>query len=284
MNHLDCMSTTSAVTAGAEINVNAESIRHHYDSLSFWYRLFWGDHLHHGWFNTGTEKAREAQIAMLWQCTSILRIPIAARVLDVGCGYGATGMFLASELACQVDGLNVSPNQLMVAKKKVAASKFSANIHLRLGDAESFAYPADHYDIVWTMESSEHFADKQKYFHQVRRTLRRDGRLLLAAWTGSMAHYRVCRVAKHFVCPELCTADEYVGFIETAGMRVQKLVNATSYVVPTWQICLGRVKRFGLLKRFVSHEVRSFADGLETILDAYSSGEMKYTIIAADRT
>lgn len=275
------MSTTSGITVGAELDGNLEEIRHHYDSLSFWYRLFWGDHLHHGWFNTGTEKAREAQIEMLWQCTSMLRTPIAARVLDVGCGYGATGMFLASELACQVDGLNVSPNQLMVAKKKVAAAKLSPRVHLRLQDAENFEYPADYYDLVWTMESSEHFADKQKYFRHVHRTLRRDGRLLVAAWTGSMTRYSVRSVAKHFVCPEICTADDYVGFIETAGMRVQQLMNATKYVVPTWQVCLRRIKRSGLLKHFVPSGVRSFADGLEVILDAYLSGDLTYTIITA---
>jgi len=278
------MSTTSGITADAALNSSVEAIRQHYDSLSLWYRLFWGDHLHHGWFNTGTEKSSEAQIEMLRQCTAMLRIPIAARVLDVGCGYGATGIFLASELACQVDGLNVSPNQLMVAKKKVAAAKLSPKVQLRLQDAESFVYPADYYDLVWTMESSEHFSDKQRYFHQVHRTLRRDGRLLVAAWTGSMGSYSVRGVAKHFVCREICTADEYVGFIESAGMRVQNLVNATTYVVPTWRICLSRVKRFGLLRHLVSQEVRSFADGLEIILDAYLSGELNYTIIAGTRS
>jgi tocopherol O-methyltransferase len=166
------MNPGASITADAISTDNSEAIRRHYDSLSFWYRLFWGDHLHHGWFSTGAEKPREAQIEMLWQCTAMLRTPIAARVLDVGCGYGATGIFLASELACQVDGLNVSPNQLMVDKKKVAAAKLSPKVQLRLQDAESFVYPADYYDLVWTMESSEHFADKQKYFHQVRRTLR----------------------------------------------------------------------------------------------------------------
>jgi len=275
------MSTTSGIIADAALDSNEEAIRRHYDSLSFWYRLFWGDHLHHGWFSTGAEKPREAQIEMLQQCTSMLRMPIAARVLDVGCGYGATGMFLASKLACEVDGINLSPNQLMVAKKKIAAAQLSSKVRLRLQDAESFAYPADHYDVVWTMESSEHFVYKQKYFHLVRRTLRRDGRLLVAAWTGSMTRYSVSGVAKHFVCPEICTADDYVGFIETAGMRVQQLVNATKYVVPTWQICLRRIRRSGPLKHFVPGGVRSFADGLEVILDAYLSGDLTYTIIAA---
>jgi tocopherol O-methyltransferase len=272
-----CANIASCVTSTDCV----EAIRNHYDSLSFWYRLFWGDHLHHGWFTKGTERPREAQLEMLWQCAAMLRMPIAARVLDVGCGYGATGIFLASELASEVDGLNVSPNQVMVAKKNIAAANLSSRVRLRIEDAESFAYPADHYDLVWTMESSEHFTDKQKYFHQIRRTLRRDGRLLVAAWTGSMTRYSVRSVASHFICPEICTAEEYVSFIGNAGMRVDKLLNATQHVLPTWQICLRRIRRSGLLRHFVPSGVRSFADGLEVILDAYLSGDLTYTIITA---
>ena len=64
-------------------------------------------------------------------------------------------------------------------------------------------------------------------------------------------------------------------------MQVQKLVNATSQVVPTWQICLRRIGRFRLLKHLVSDDVRSFGDGLEVILNAYLRGKLTYTIITA---
>jgi tocopherol O-methyltransferase len=275
------MNTSSSIIADVKSAVNGDAIRRHYDSLSMLYRLFWGDHLHHGWFSTGKEKAREAQIEMLWQCTAMARVRFAARVLDVGCGYGGTSIFLASELGCRVDGVSLSPNQLAVANKKAAAAKVRSNVRFHLQDAETFEYPDDHYDLVWTMESSEHFADKQRYFDQVCRTLRRDGRLLLAAWTGSMASDSVRSVAEHFICPEICTPDEYVEFIEAAGMHVHRLVNATSRVVPTWQICLRRIERFRLLRHLVSNDVRSFGDGLEVILNAYLSGELTYTIITA---
>ena len=96
-----------------------------------------------------------------------------------------------------------------------------------------------------------------------------------------MASDRVRSVAKHFLCPEMCAPDEYVEFIEAAGMQVQKLVNATSRIVPTWQICLRRIERFRLLRHLVSDDARSFGDGLEVILNAYLSGEMTYTIITA---
>ena len=275
------MNTSSSITAHVKSSVNRAAIRRHYDSLSLWYLLFWGDNLHHGWFSTGREKAREAQIEMLRQCASMVPVRVAARVLDVGCGYGGTSIFLASKLACWVDGLSLSPNQLAVANKK--ATKVRSNVRFHLQDAERFEYPENHYDLVWTMESSEHFADKQRYFHKVCRTLRSDGRLLLAAWTGSMTSDSVRSVAEHFLCPEICTADEYVAFIEAAGMQVRKLVNATSHVVPTWQICLRRIQRFRLFRYLVSGDVRSFGDGLEVILNAYLSGELTYTIITACR-
>jgi hypothetical protein len=96
-----------------------------------------------------------------------------------------------------------------------------------------------------------------------------------------MARPSVLRVAKHFLCPEICTAEEYVSFVENAGMRVDKVLNATQHVLPTWQICVRRIRQSGLLKHFVSSGVRSFADGLQVILDAYLSGELTYTIITA---
>jgi hypothetical protein len=34
-----------------------------------------------------------------------------------------------------------------------------------------------------------------------------------------MTRYSVSGVAKHFVCAKICTADEYIAFIDTAGIR-----------------------------------------------------------------
>ena len=98
-----------------------------------------------------------------------------------------------------------------------------------------------------------------------------------------MAHPRVRRVAQHIVCPQLCTAEEYVDFIQASGMQVDEVVNATSFVVPTWRICLRRIQRFRRFRVFFPQEVRSFAEGVAVILDAYLSGELTYTVLTARR-
>jgi len=55
------------------------------------------------------------------------------------------------------------------------------------------------------------------------------------------------------------------------------------YVVPTWQICLRRIERFRRFRVFLPQEVRSFAEGVAVILDAYLSGELTYTVLTARR-
>jgi cyclopropane fatty-acyl-phospholipid synthase-like methyltransferase len=182
-----------------------------------------------------------------------------------------------------VDGLSLSPRQLRVARRKAKSADLDMLVNFHLQDAETFNYSANQYDFAWTMESSEHFVKKAEYFRRVRKTLRSNGRLLLAAWTGSMAHSRVRGVAQHFVCPHLCTAEEYVEFIQASGMRVDDVVDATSFVVPTWQICLRRIQRFHRVRVFFPQEARSFAEGVAVILDAYLSGELTYTVLTARR-
>src|SRR5438874_347625 len=73
---------------------NAE-IRRHYDSLLPWYHILWGDHLHHGLFLTGTESPHEAQLQMLEYCASLVGSICPTEALDIGCGHGATCVFLA---------------------------------------------------------------------------------------------------------------------------------------------------------------------------------------------
>jgi tocopherol O-methyltransferase len=180
-----------------------------------------------------------------------------------------------------VDGLSLSPRQLRIAERKAQSAGLDILVNFHLQDAETFNYPADRYAFAWTMESSEHFVNKLEYFRRVRNTLRSNGRLLLAAWTGSMGHSRVRDVAQHFVCPQLCTAEEYVDFIQASGMQVDNVMDATSFVVPTWQICLRRIERFRRFRSFFPQEVRSFAEGIAVILDAYLSGALTYTVLTA---
>ena len=261
--------------------VTTADIREHYDSLAFIYRTFWGDHLHHGLFEVGDGVPAVAQTRMLEYCVGLLGDCDGLRVLDVGCGYGATMAYLTQNYGCRCTGITLSPKQAGIARD--LASKSDAQIDVVVADVEQFVFPEAEFDLVWVMESSEHFLDKAGFFEKAARTLRPGGRLLLAAWTGSMQSERVREVARRFLCPELWSVDRYCAAIETAGLVVHRREDLTSQVRHTWEICEQRARTVALAVKLLPRAAREFVEGIPVILEAYRSGDAGYTVLTAQK-
>jgi len=218
---------------------------------------------------------------MLDYCVDLLGLSAGAHVLDVGCGHGGTLIHLARSLSCTGTGLTLSSKQARLAREHSAKAGLDRRVNFELANADQFEFPAAAFDLVWTMESSEHFADKSRYFTNVARTLRPGGQLLVAAWTGSMDRPRVREVGRAFLCPELWTAEQYQSAIEFAGMRVRHREDLTSKIVGTWEICQERARAASMAVKLLPRAAREFVEGIEIILDAYRSGDLTYTVIVA---
>lgn len=259
----------------------AAEIAEHYDALAFIYRNFWGDHIHHGLFRTGKEKPAEAQVAMLDHCATLVDLERGTEVLDVGCGHGGTSIYLARTFRCETVGLTVSAKQAKIARKNAEEAGVAERVNFLHQDAEQFDYPPDRFALVWTMESSEHFQDKAAYFRNVAQALRLGGKLLLAAWTGSMHSPRVREVAQRFLCPAIQSADDYAAQIAAAGLTVQKREELREQVVRTWEISQEYAENAGPMVALLPKAAREFIAGIPVILDAYRSGDLGYTVLTA---
>lgn len=260
----------------------AAQIREHYDSLALIYRTFWGDHIHHGLFMDG-ESPQAAQLKLIEYCVKLVGVPNGGNVLDVGCGHGGTSVYLASAYGCAVQGLTLSDKQARLASQNAQIAAVADRTKFLVEDADTWDFPPAAFDLVWTMESSEHFADKDRYFRNAAATLRPYGKLLLTAWTGSMQSSRVCEVARAFLCPQLWTVDQYTAAIESTGMRVQHCQDLTRNVVRTWEICAKRVAAARAVVGLLPRTVREFVEGIGIIRQAYKSADLTYTVITAEK-
>jgi len=103
------------------------------------------------------------------------------RVLDVGCGCGASSVAAAERVGPEgeVLGLDLSEPMLARARERAAGR---AGLRFERGDAQVRDLPAHHYDTVLSRFGVMFFADPVAAFANLATALRPQGRLVFACW------------------------------------------------------------------------------------------------------
>jgi tocopherol O-methyltransferase len=271
-------------------SVEKSVIRNHYDITTPFYRLFWGPHIHHGYWE-GNETSARAQVQLTERLATAAAVPVGASVVDVGCGMGGSSVWLAQHRQCQVTGITLSPVQRFYAAMGARMRRVRPAPTFIRTDAESFTLPPSSLDIVWSIECTEHLFDKPAFFRKAASWLKPGGRFAICAWlTGEsplteLQTEQARNVCKGMFCPSLGAQSDYVRWFEEAGMTMVDTGLWTRQVEKTWEICLDRVQRSGvrhLAKRLGSNHVL-FLDHFQAILDAYRSGAMEYGYFVAEK-
>ncbi len=105
------------------------------------------------------------------------------RVLDVGCGCGATTLELSRRVAPAgaVVGVDISAPMLARARERARAAGVT-NVHFELGDAQTHAFDAGAFDVVFSRFGIMFFTHPDVAFANLRAALRRGGRLAFICW------------------------------------------------------------------------------------------------------
>lgn len=142
------------------------AIEHHYDVGSDFYRLWLDQRMVYScalWDGALDDRLDEAQLAKLEWHASAARLDGAARVLDVGCGWGAMLRYLTTSRGVDhAVGLTLSSDQASTVARSPAPS-----IEVRLEDWRDHQ-PADTYDAIVSIGAFEHFARPDLDTHQRR--------------------------------------------------------------------------------------------------------------------
>lgn len=166
------------------MNSNKRSIIEYYDTCETDYRLFWDlDHslaMHAGYWDETTKNLRDALVRENKVMAETAEISASDHVLDAGCGFGGSDIFLAKEYGCRVTGITLCSKQ--VERATTVALKYGVEglVTFQIGDFCETSFPDESFDVVWGLESICHAHDKSKFVKEAYRLLKRGGRLVVA--------------------------------------------------------------------------------------------------------
>jgi len=204
---------------------------------------------------------------------------------------GGSSIHVARRQNCRSTGVTISPLQRRWASLSAMLQGVGSRTDFRCADAEQVEFPDESFEIVWSIECTEHLFDKQRFFERSARWLTRGGRMAICAWLvgedalDAARTQQVYNVCEGFFCPSLGSASDYQGWMERAGLTMRCVEDWTPRVMRTWEICQRRVDRSQVkrLARLFDQETALFLNRFETILNAYRTGAMKYGCFIAER-
>lgn len=271
-------------------DVRKDIIRQHYNISTIFYRVLWGQHIHHGLWS-GNESPTVAARQLTEQLALEAGIQARNRVVDIGCGMGGSSIHLARNLNCDVTGVTISPFQRRYAACSSFLAGTSGGTTFVCQDAEKVAFPESSFDVAWSVECTEHLFDKPAFFKKMATWLKPGGKVAICAWLAGddpltdAQHKLVYDVCEGFFCPSLGSEKDYVDWLTAAGLKMTRVHDWTSRVSRTWEICRDRCKRFGIrrIASWIDPEQVIFIDRFQTLLDAYNTGAMKYGCFIAEK-
>ena len=152
------------------------NIAHHYDIDDRLYALFLDADRQYScaYFEDPSHSLEEAQLAKKRHIAAKLLIEPGHSALDIGCGWGGMGLYLASHCSAQVTGVTLSAEQLGVAQARAKAQNLGRQTDFRLQD---YRETQGRFDRIVSVGMFEHvgvgFFDA--YFRKIADLLAQDG-------------------------------------------------------------------------------------------------------------
>ena len=211
------------VFGGADRRQARKNVQAHYDLDHRLYDLFLDSDRQYScaYFEHVQQSLEDAQLAKKRHLAAKLLVEEGHRVLDIGCGFGGMGLYLARQTGAKVVGVTLSQEQHAIAHARADDAGLAARADFRLQDYRDVE---GRFERIVSVGMFEHvgLAGFDEYFAQVKRLLTDDGVMLLHAIGRSGGPgYTNPWIAKYiFPGGYIPAASEVLAAIERQGLYV----------------------------------------------------------------
>ncbi|TWG93735.1 cyclopropane-fatty-acyl-phospholipid synthase [Mesorhizobium sp. J18] len=200
-----------------------QNVHHHYDLSGDLYRLFLDEDMQYScaYFENPSVSLEEAQRAKKRHIAAKLDLRPGQKVLDIGCGWGGLGLYIAQQFDASVLGVTLSDEQHAVANRRARESGMEGKARFEITDYRALTGPFDRIVSVGMFEhvGINHY---QTFFDKCARLLADDGVMLLHTIGRTSGPGVTAAFIRKYIFPGgyIPALSEVVPAIERAGLIV----------------------------------------------------------------
>ncbi len=168
-----------------QFNTHARSkrnVQRHYDLSGELYKLFLDEDMQYScaYFERPDATLEEAQLAKKRHIAAKLKLKPGHNVLDIGCGWGGLGLYIAKCFSADVLGVTLSTEQHGVATQRAQAAGLENRVHFEIRDYRDIN---ERFDRIVSVGMFEHVGVNhyRTFFEKCATLLKPDGVMVLHA-------------------------------------------------------------------------------------------------------
>jgi tocopherol O-methyltransferase len=275
---------------------SADPLRHndkrkiveHYDFVSPYYQSLWGDHIHHGYWIRGDESKELAQVQLMEHLAELANVRTGSTVLDIGCGFGGSSIYLAKKYKASATGITISPVQVEMARKAATVAQSDARFLLMDAESLDFSQP---FDLLWSVESISHYHDRRSFFTNAVKFLKPGGVFALTDWfkkagLSAAQERKFIEPIERGMFIDLETMDDYESHLIASGLQIVQRQDLSRQCAKSWDLALDMIrdKSFWALAAKMGKDFVTNLRAFRAMRAGYTSGNFVYGLFIARKT
>jgi tocopherol O-methyltransferase len=272
---------------------SADPLRHndkrkiveHYDFVSPYYQSLWGDHIHHGYWIRGDESKELAQVQLMEHLAELADVQTGSTVLDIGCGFGGSSIYLAKKYKASATGITISPVQVEMARKAATVAQSDARFLLMDAESLDFSQP---FDLLWSVESISHYHDRRSFFTNAVKFLKPGGVFALTDWfkkagLSATQERKFIEPIERGMFIDLETMDDYESHLIASGLQIVQRQDLSRQCAKSWDLALDMIrdKSFWALAAKMGKDFVTNLRAFRAMRAGYTSGNFVYGLFIA---
>ncbi len=215
------------------------NVVHHYDLDEKLFRLFLDDDLQYScaYFEEPDVTLEEAQLAKKRHIAAKMMLEPDQRVLDIGCGWGGTGLYLAKQCKVDVTGVTLSIEQQRVAQQRAQDMSLEDQARFLLKDYRDVE---GSFDRIVSIGMFEHVGPQnfKSYFSTAKRLMKDDGVFVLHSIGRAKPNLSDPPFVEKYIFPNghIPALSEALRDIERCGLLVKDIEILTFHYADTLKL------------------------------------------------